>query len=254
MTNPVSFTSTYKAYITKTDAQQGKYSHPQLTNYLDSNNIRYSQTFIDEKPTPTYSNPFKTDNSSQYVPEINDYAISKYTIVAPDSFDADIETIMANRGIKFEKISTDDAIAPMSVLSRLIPPKEGYSLIAIDSKKLEDLAQKQESNFEHCKSDYENYFRENTDFAIKSDEQITPQTISIKYLDDDSTPESLKRYVDSFGVNNLNKDSIAIYQSQLGERTDINPYYALKELGFTKVPVYLDNESYKNALTLGLIN
>lgn len=253
MINPISFTSTYKAYITKTDTQQGKYSHPELTDYLDKNNIRYSQTFIDPKITPAYSNPFKTDESSQYVPEINDYAVSKYTIAAPDSFDNDIETIMANRGIKFEKIATDDVTAPLSILNRLASPQKGYYLAAIDSKKLEQLVQKQDSNFDHCKNDYENYFRENTDFLIKSDEEITPQTISIKYLADDSTPESLKRFVDRFGVKNLNEGSIAIYQAQRGDRTDVNLYYALKKLGFSKVPVYLDKESYENAKTLGLL-
>lgn len=253
MINPVSFTSTYKAYITKTDIQRGKYSHPQLTDYLDNNDIKYSQTFIDPKRTPTHSNPFKTDDSSQYVPEINDYAVSKYTIVAPDSADIDIETIMANYGIKYEKIATDDTIAPLSVLSRILPPQKGYHLATIDSKKLELLAQKHDSNFDHCKKDYDNYFKENTDFIIKSDGKITPQTISIRYLADDSTPESLKSYVERFGLNNLNEGSISINQGQRGERTDVNFYYALKDLGFKKVPVYLDEESYKNASTLGLL-
>lgn len=254
MTNPVSFGSTYKAYVTRNDAQEGKYTHPQLTRYLDRNNIQYTYSFIDPERTPTYFNPYKTDKSSQYVPSIDDYAVSKYTITAPDDKDIDIETILANHGIKFEKIDTEDVLNKNAILDRIAPAPKGYVLANINSEKLEELIENQDSNFEHCKNDYDSYFREQTDFLLKSGDKITPQTLSIRYLDDDSTPESLRRYVERFGKNNLNPDSISIYQEQRGDRTDINTYYGLKDLGFKKIPVYMDKDSYKNAQALGLLD
>lgn len=228
MINNISFGSTYKAYITKSDVQKGKYDHPQLTQYLNDNNIQYQQTFIDPKKTPTYFNPFKTDSSSQYIPGIDDYAASKYTIVAPDEFDCDIETICANRGIKFEKLNTDDITSKASILGRIKPAEKGYTLAAINSDKLEKLIQNQDSNFEHCQNDYDTHFKEQTEFALKSGDEITPQTLSIRYLSDDSTPESLKRYVDNYGADKLNQDSIGVW---LGRDTNINTYFGLKEIG-----------------------
>lgn len=253
MINPISFGSTYKAYITRSDVQQGKYDHPQLTQYLDDNNISYSQEFIDPKTTPTYFNPFKTDKNSQYIPAIDDYAVSQYTVVAPDDKDIDIETILANRGIKFEKISTENLLDKDVILDRIAPAPKGYVLTAVNSEKLEELLEKQNSNCEHCRNDYDNHYKEQTDFLLRSGKELSPQTLSIKYLSDDSTPESLKAYVDRFGADKLNPDSLAIWQEQRGDRIDINMYYALKDLGFSRIPVYMDKDSYKNAQTLGLV-
>jgi len=253
MIKPISFGSTYKAYITKNDVQNGIYSHSSLTDYLEDENIPYSQSFIDAKRTPTYSDPFKVDTSSQFIPGISDYAVSKYTIVAPDEKDSDIETILANRGIKYEKISSNRVLSPESISNRILPPEDGYVLAFINSEKLEKLIENQDSNFEHTKSDYDNYYKPKTDFVLKSGDEISPQTLYIKYLDDDSTPESLKEYVKRFGTDNLNSGSILISQQQRGVSTDINMYYGLKDLGFKNIPVYLDEDSFQNAQTLGLL-
>lgn len=251
MANSISFGSTYKAYITKSDIQQGKYCHHQLTQYLDDKSIEYQQTFIDPKRTPTYSNPFKIDKSSQYIPTINDYAVSMYTIVAPDEFDCDIETICANRGIKFEKLNTSDITSESSILNRIKPAQKGYILATINSHKLEKLIENQDSNFKHCKVDYEKYYKEQSKFAIKSGGEIIPQTLYIRYLCNDSTPDSLKEYVNTYGARNLNHNSIAIW---LDRDSDIDTYHGLKDFGLKNIPVYLDENSYKNALTLGLLN
>ncbi len=254
MINPISFGSTYKTYITRGDVDNGIFSHPQqLIKYLNRNDIPYRRSFIDPKRTPTYFDPFKTDKSSQYIPAIDDYATSKYTIVAPNEKDVDIETILTNHGIKFEKIDTDDILDKDVILDRIAPAPKDYVLATVNSDKLEKLIENQDANFEHCKNDYDNYFKENTDFLLKSGDKIIPQTLYIRYKDDDSTPESLENYIHRFGVNKLNPNSLSIMQQQRGDETNINIYFGLKDLGFKKIPVYMDKNSYKNAKALGLL-
>lgn len=252
MIKPVSFGSTYRAYITKHDAENGRYGFPQLTKHLDRNNIQYTESIIEPKQTPTCFNPYATNDYSQYIPSIDDYAVSKYTIAAPDTEDADIETILANYGIKYEKLSTEDLMKPNAILHRIMRAPKGYFLASINLEKLEELIKNQDNNFEHSKHDYENYYKEQTDFILKSGDRITPQTLSIKYLGDDSTPESLQRYVERFGKDKLNPNSISIWQEQRGN--DFNTYYGLKDLGFKSIPVYLNKDSYNNAQTLGLLD
>ena len=154
MISPVSFGSTYRAYITKQDAENGRYGFPQLTQHLDRNNIQYTESIVNPSLTPTPFNPYKTDDYSQYIPSIDDYAVSKYTITAPDTEDAGIETILANLGVKFEKISTKDLLKPNAIRHRIKRAPKGYVLAAVNSQKLEELVKNQDTNFEHCKHDY----------------------------------------------------------------------------------------------------
>ncbi len=252
MINSVSFGSTYRAYITKQDAENGRYGFSQLTKYLDKNNIQYNESLIEPSLAPTPFNPYKTNDYSQYIPSINDFAVSKNTITALDAEDTGIETILANLGIKFEKISTKNILKPNAIRHRIKLAPKGYFLADVNIQKLEELVKNQDTNFEHCKYDYDNYFKEQTDFILRSGDEITPQTLLIRYLDNDSTPESLKKYIERFGKDKLNPNSISIWQEQ--RDINYNAYYGLKDLGFKRIPVYLDKDSYKNAQALGILD
>lgn len=254
MIKPISFGSTYRTYVTNLNNENAINSNGELKQFCDENCIPYKQTYVDTKGSSSDFSPYKKTKPSRYIETIDDFATAQCTIVASDNYDADIEEICANKGIKFEKFNTQEVLGLKSILRRINPAPKGYLLAYIDSKKLEKLLQAQtDNNFNHCEKDYNDYFKDSTDFALKSGDGIDVQTLSINYKGDDSTPESLEKYVNCYGIDNLNSDSLSIGQEQRGNNTDINTYYSLKDMGFNAIPMYLDDASFKNAQTLGLI-
>ena len=170
-------------------------------------------------------------------------------LIVPDSMDIDVETYCANNGINYKKIDTKDLLNPETITSRIAYAPDGYRKVNVDAEKLEELAKKQDSNLKHCRSDYDKYYSDKIDTMLKSGDKIPATTLVIQ---NHSGNENLSRYVNKFGVNNLNDGQLFIDFNQKTNSPDHCVYFALKDMGINKIPVYVDKQSFEAGNILGL--
>ena len=176
---------------------------------------------------------------------------AEQTLIVPDEMDSDVETFCANNGIKYVKYETKDLLDPETIGDRIKYPPEGYRKVKVDTKKLEELIQKQSSNIDHCKSDYDKYYKDDVDNMLKDGSKISTTTLIISPA---SGSMSCKPYIDAHGEKKLHDNQIMINFNQETDDPDHCVYFALKDMGLDKIPVYVDKQTFNAGSELGLFS
>ena len=183
---------------------------------------------------------------------------AEQTLIVPDSMDLDVEMYCANRGIKYKKITTGDLLQLESIKSRIEKAPAGYHKVYVDADKLEELSTNQSSNLDYCREMYNKHFSDEVDTIIKSGDKILATTLFINpeegYFEFGKGNKHLKKYVETFGVERLNKDQIGLYFAQRTNQPDHCTYFALRDLGMGKIPVYVNNQNLETGKILGLFD
>lgn len=235
MISPISFGSTYKAYAISNNSdikQQAGYK--KLLDYCQDNQL-------------PYESKINIANSSMH--EIPTHILT-LTVEAPDEHDKEIEAFCANKGIKIEKYGTQELMEPKSIQRRIKNPPMGYRKAMVDVDKLTQLLEKQDNNFDHCESDYEKYYKEKTNFMLKSADMISAPSL---YINSKIGKKQMLEYIDSYGVKNLNDDSLIIDLSQRTLDPEHCLYFAMKDAGLKQIPVYVNKDTYELGKALGLM-
>lgn len=178
---------------------------------------------------------------------------AQLSLIVPDSMDADVEMYCLSRGIKFKKYETADLLNIEKIQSRVLDAPEGFKKVYVDTEKLEELAENQESNLEHCRNDYNKYYKQNAEFMLRDGGKISVPELKITPLYNSGT-DGLVRYIETYGIENLNKGQIMLSLHRSTDEPDYCLYFALKDLGMKKIPVYADDETYKAGSALGLFS
>lgn len=231
MVSSVSFTGTYKVN------NQNPKTFSKFQNYALNKGLE------DGVKTILKDRIIKRGNHGSF-----DY-MAEQTLIVPDYMDVDVENFCANNGISYKKYDTKDLLNPKTITSRIACAPEEYKKVNVDVKKLEELAKNQSSNLEHCRSDYDKYYSDSVDTMLRSGDDIPATTLRIL---DPSGNNDLRRYVDTFGVEHLNDEQIFIDFSQKTDNPDHCVYFALKDMGIDKIPVYVDSQTLEAGHILGL--
>lgn len=226
MISAVSFGSTYKI------------NHPFAT--LNSKKMDATYDLLDkcEQRRIRTSETMKTDSMS-------------VTIVSPDSLDSYIETLCANRGIDYKKITNDELMDKDMLLSRVQKAPEKMIKAKINAKKFEKITSKHpESNIKYCEKEYDRYFEDSTNFMLKKGSKFPATTL---YISSPMEKEDILFYAKVNGPENFNKDSLQFNFAQRTNDPDHCVYFALKEAGIKNIPVYMSQDTYDLAKILELI-
>ena len=173
------------------------------------------------------------------------------TIAAADSQDKDVETMCARLGINYKKYSTDSLMTPQAIMCRVAQPPKGMQMVKIDADKLEKLiASQHDNNIGHCEKDYKKYYLSDTDFMLKSGDEIPASTL---YINPEMGKDNMLEYIKRFGKERINPDSIYINFSQRTDKPDHCVFFAMKDRGMTEIPVYMNQDSYEVANALGIV-
>ncbi len=248
MISPVSFGSTYNVFVTKSDINRNIYSHPKIAEYCRDNDIKYDFSLeTEEKPMPEAPDIYKT--VPKFDESINEFIFCKYTLVAPDSKDNDIETICSNLGIKYKKHNTEELANIDNVKSRIVLSDSGFSekyLVNIDVDRLEDVIKYQsDNNFFLCEESYNKFYKQDVQFMIKSGENIPAPSLYIEEI----KPGSLDKIPD---LGYIPGNSFSFKFNQETRNADHCLYHALKEMGMKTIPVCVDSNTYTIGNILGL--
>lgn len=234
MISPVSFGSTYKIVTSSKDSIKQQLGHDKIARFCEDIQIPYSET-----TTTSVSKPF---GETRY--QINT------TMVANDREDKSIEAFFAANGINFRKYAIQSLMNPKVIESRVQPAPSGFKLAKINADKLEKfLLNQKDNNFNHCKSDYKKYYCDELDFMLKSGDDIPAATL---YITPWGNKNSAIDYINRWGSENLNEDTMGINLAQRTDSPDHCMYFAMKNAGMNSIPVYMDNDSYELAQAMGL--
>ena len=177
------------------------------------------------------------------------------TLIVPDRMNADVEKFCTDKGIKFKKLENSYLLSPKTIKKRIIPAPEGYTLVDVDVEKLEKLAKNQDSNLEYCQNCYDNFTKRYADFTLKKGNKFFTAALSINGR---CGAENLIDYIEKFGIKNFDNDQILVKLARIKISGETYPspndslYFALKNLGMKKVPIYVDQESLAIGQKLGL--
>ncbi len=235
MISPVSFGSTYKIHSQNLGDDANRKKHFNVMDYCDKQgiDIRTEESWGEQK-------------SPISIPE---YSV-KTTIIAPDSQDKNLEAFFSVLGIDFKKHSTEDLMNPKAIEKRVMDAPKGMRTVKIDPDKLFSLIDKQPiNNIEHCESDYKTYYKDNTDFMLKSGDEIPATTL---YLNPFMGSEKALEYLKRFGEDTMNRDSMSVDFSQRTDDPDHCMFFAMIDAGLSEVPVYVDKDSYAVGKAMGL--
>lgn len=250
MLSPISFQGTFRAYITGTNPKRRAYAHPQLEKFCAAKEITFDETFLDGKqPLPKQNIKIieKDKNPS-------DRFFAYYTIFTPDEHDTDLKAFMRANGIKYEQLSPE-MVTQEGIKKRLKPAGAGYSLVYVNSEKIEELLKTQrDSNFQQAKKDYDKFYKGKSQLILRSSEEIEPPVLYVNCNAYDGDPNDLKNYINDYGMESLGPNMVGVWQIQQGKDRDINMYYAMQDVGMKDIPVYLDRLSIENAQILGLLS
>ena len=231
MISPISFSGTYKVNSQNPNSFSKFYNYALDKEYEDGVRTILKEDIVER------------ENNGGFCCKV------EQTLIVPDYMDLGVENFCANNGIKNKKHSTISLLRPNSIKSRIASAPEGYKKVNVDVKKLEELAKNQASNFEHCRGDYKKYYSDKVVTMLRSGDEIPATTLTIR---NHSGNDNLKRYVNYFGVKNLNDKQIVLGFKQKTDDPDHCLYFALKDIGLKKIPVYVDDESYFAGRVLGL--
>lgn len=175
----------------------------------------------------------------------------KTSIIAPDTKDNLVEAYLANKGVKFKKIDTKDLLDKSKIESRIKEPPKNMRLVKVDIEKLDKILNNQSNNIEYCGSDYDNYYKDSVDLMIKSGDKIPATTLYINATGE-STDDTVD-YIKKFGADRLNDDQLVLMFTQRTDDPDHCMFFGMKDLGMDKVPVYVNNDTYKIGNALGIL-
>ena len=224
----VSFGSTYKINQSFYSSVNQKRNLDELLYKCDKSNYQYSEDL------------YRTDKTERAA-----------TIVVPDDCDRDIESICNNLGIPFRKLYTNNLTSPVAIDNRINNAPKGMRKAKVDPDKLFDLIQRQpNNNIDYCELNYKKFFKDKTDFMIKSGDKIPATTL---YISPYSGKENMIEYINRYGVENLNPDMMSIDFSQRTNDPDHCMFFAMIDAGLTEIPVYVNDESYETGKALGII-
>lgn len=176
---------------------------------------------------------------------------AELTMIVPDSMDNMVEAFCANRGIKFSKLSDDTLTSLNNISARIKKPSPYMKMVFVNPEKLEQIARGQDSNFEHCKKDFDKYYQDQINFMLKSGDEIPASTLHITSV---SSQEDLLDYIKRYGADKLNSQQLIMDFSQKTDDPDHCMYFAFKDLGMNKIPVYVDKDTYQIADALGILD
>ena len=235
MVSSISFNGTYKV------------------DNVQNNNAAFYR-FKDYAQDKEYEGSAVTDSKDKLIVKEGSQDIdfqAEQTLIVPDYMDYDVETFCANNGIKYTKHKTQDLLKPASIALRIADAPNGYRKVNVNSEKLEELIQGQISNIDYCEEQYDDYFQKSVDDMLKSGDKFPATTL---YIRAQNGNDDLRRFINRYGVENLNNRQISADFGQRTSKPDHCLYFALRDLGFEKVPVYVDNEAYEAGSILGLFN
>lgn len=230
------------------------------------NPISFRSTFVvtNRNPIDVFSK-FKAiaqEEQSEHGAEFNlhskctDYAnllfSMKGVLVAPNERDKAIESYCQQRGIKYTKFENKDYKNFEDIRKRIAPPKKGFIEVDIDSEKLQKLISQSNSNFEHCENTYNSYYKNEADKIIQSNAEIPASTLYLTSLIG-SDNNDLIEYANTFGAQNVSSEHVRLDLTQKTDDPDHCMYFAMKELGMKKIPVYVNQESLALCEKLGLL-
>ena len=229
--NTVSFGSTYKINANNNNQNQFK-----VFDFCEKNGLEYAiKTDIKE-----VNNGFRSKTIAK----------TSTSIVAPDNKDSLVEAYLANRGIKFSKLDTKELYSKSGIKSRIEDAPKGMRLVTVDTKKLEKLISNQDNNIKYCEENYNDYYKGSVDLMIKSGDKLPATTLYITPTGE-STEDTVS-YIKKFGADRLNEDQLSFMFVKRTDDPDHCLYYALKNLGMDKVPVYVDKDTHSIGSALGI--
>ncbi len=214
MINSVSFGSTYKVNLSENKGNITNYYS--VMDYCDTMDVPHQQSFT------------------------RSFEESSNTIIAPDKMDKYLETYMINKGINFHKLDSERLMNPIFIKSRVKSAPKGKYKVDLDVERFEELIKRTESNYEHCKSNYDNYYKETLDTAIKSGNMIPAVTMSLIPIISDM-PDFIKRY----GTELIDENMLSVDFNMSEFTEDSSMYFAMKDAGMKKIPVYVDKDTFK---------
>lgn len=228
-----SFGSTYKFDLRNKDLVTSLVTTDSVADYCYDNNC-YCQV---QREIP---------NSSKN-PKVG--MVSQISAVIPDDMDYDFENYCYQLGIKFDRY-TDEHLSQDRIIKRTELSEyatRDMEIHLLNADKFEELLKNQpNNNIQHCQNMYEQYYKEKADGMIKSNLPIEPTNLYII-----PAFEGVKEYVERYGVENLNYDSICLDFNQLDEFDHCN-YFAMRNLGMNDIPVCVDSNTYEIGKVLGL--
>lgn len=233
MISNISFGSTYKVNATGNDSLRQRQGYNDFVEFCDKHQFQYAED-IDTKITQ---------------PDGKLTCATQATLIVPDRFDRMIDAFLISKGIDFKRYITHSLMQPKTINNRVKPAPQNMLTAYINVKKLEELLKAQNNNFGHCKSDYNKYYRDRLDFMIKSGDEIPASTLYITPWN--GTKDALD-YMEKYGSENLNKNSISFDLNQTTDSPDHCMYFAMKDAGMTAVPVYVDKDTYQLGLAMNL--
>ena len=230
MIAPISFTSTYKVN------NKNKEGFEQFQKFA------YEQEYEDGTSTL-----FKDSVGLEYPYNYE----AEQTLIVPDYNDSFVESYCAFHNIKFKKYKTDELMDSKAVKSRVQEAPKGFRKVNLNVKKLENLIGNQRSNIDYCENDYRGYYRKEIDTILKSGEDFPATTLYVSPTNGDK--EELKTYVNAFGLN-LNSGQVEFDFSQKTDIPDHCIFFALRDLGMEKIPMYVNHSSYVTGKILKLFS
>lgn len=179
------------------------------------------------------------------------------TLIVPDELDKNIELFCSEKGIKFEKLYTHDLLDTRKITKRIKEAPKGYRKVEVNPKKLEVLARNQKSNILSCQSKYNSDYKTPVITMLREGSDFSAATLRIDPMEGyltfgDFGNEMLKSYIQTHGTQHLNHNQIGLYFIESKGDIDCYTYFAFKTLGMEKIPVYVDDLSYKAGCILGL--
>lgn len=152
-------------------------------------------------------------------------------VVSPNDMDEKIDEMCNKAGVKFEKTETPN-LTFTDVLDRIEPTPIGKKLVFVDAEVLDFIFEKAldaDSNIPQTKFGYTASNALKVNDILKGDGKIPLTTLHIR-------PSS--EYINGYSVN---------FVKQKENTPDECVYFALKNLGFKKIPVFVDTTTKDNA-------
>lgn len=234
--NSISFGSTYKVKTSTKIASQTVAFHK-------------FEDYCLKKASTNHNFQTKYEVEAQKEPPYREACVR--TLIVPQYLDGDVEAYCKQNGIRFEKTFAHELLNCNAVSKRIEKAPEGFIKVNIEPYKLLELTETQKGNIKYCKNDYYNFFDDEIEFAILSGDEFPTTTLRIEA--DKISNKELQEHLEAFGKNSLDEDMIRIDFVRKRAFPDIGVFFALRNIGMDKVPVYMDKNTFMIASALDLI-
>ena len=243
MISPVSFKSTYK-----------------VNNQNPNSNVRFNvfRSYAEQMAKSTYfaDTIYKKETvKKSFFGSLP--AKEEETLIVSDETDKSVEDFCKQNGIKFEKLYAHDLLDTRKIKSRIQEAPRGYKKVDVNVKQLEKLIQSQKSNIPTCKNEYECIYMPAVKATVLEGSDFSATTLRIDpmegyFCSNDFKGDALEKYIKTHGVQNLNNQQTGIYFVNSEDNIDCYTYFLLRDLGMEKIPVYIDDLTYRAGSSLGL--